>query len=208
MSERELALNEVLHKASGLFRYVDIAMEFLQRPWQRPLQNRLKDLPAGLEGLYLQNFQQTDIVYQGLLKTALTWTILAEGAIRVPEIMDAYSGAYKQGDYERLLTPASDPDTINLHVNQIRKAGGIFLDVAPDSQVISLRHETVKDFFLHETEPQPKTPSHFHANELCQNCKGHLEAQNHFKLSEKHGHLEIFKTLRKYSDLERIIRSK
>ena len=195
MTERALACDEVVKKASGQFRYVDLAIKFLRQPWQRPLQNRLKDLPAGLTESYLHSLQQTDPAYLDLLKTSLMWTILAEGDIRVPEVMDAYSRAYDyREDIEELLEDIYISSDHNLHDSQIRTAGGLFLEVSSESRVISLRHKTVKDFFLRE-EAHTTGSRIGSAEGLCFKCKANLESAQLFRLSEKDGHLEIAKTL-------------
>ena len=136
--ERDVACEEVVRKASGQFRYIDGAMQFLRQPWQRPIQNRLEGLPAGLANSYLQSLQQTDPAYVGLLKTTLMWTILAEGEIRVPEVMDAYSRPYDNEENPGELLDASSAAEVNLHDHQIRTAGGIFLEVLPKSRAIKV----------------------------------------------------------------------
>ena len=47
--ERVVACKSIVEKAKGLFRCVDPAIEFLKKPWRRPLEKRLAELPDGLE---------------------------------------------------------------------------------------------------------------------------------------------------------------
>lgn len=53
-SERDLAIQQIAHKAGSYFRYVPLAIDFMRQPWQRPLSERLKTLPEGLENIYAQ----------------------------------------------------------------------------------------------------------------------------------------------------------
>ena len=194
-SEKALACDEVVKKAGGQFRYVDLALKFLRQPWQRPLEKRLRDLPAGLYNSYIQSLQQTDPGYIDLLQTSLTWTILAAGEVKVPEIMDAYSRAYDpELDVDEIIEETSMQSDGNLHDTQIRIAGGSFLEVASKSRVISLRHTTVKDFFLREDE-HSQDECGISADELCPRCRTNTQTGQPFKLSLKDGHLEIAKTL-------------
>src|SRR5262249_51624846 len=65
-AERLLAVNDIVGKAGGQFRYVKPALDFLRLPWSRPLENRLKQLQKGLTNSYTQALQLTDPNYIGL----------------------------------------------------------------------------------------------------------------------------------------------
>lgn len=147
-AERELACKSIVGKAKDLFRCVDPAIEFLQKPWRRPLEKRLAELPDGLDNSYQQILGGTDPDYLELLKVGLTWSIFAQIKPTVAEIMDDYSCAYVEGIEG---TDENPYDTTESHLirDQIQIAGsGTFLEVAGDE--VSVRHPTVKEFFVRE----------------------------------------------------------
>jgi hypothetical protein len=199
--EREMACDAIVHKAGSYFRYVELAINFLKLPWQRPLSNRLKDLPDGLNNSYRKILQQTDPNYLGLLETCLTWTILAEGDITVSEVIDAFSKPYSNDPANELSAETDEIDDENdncdLFMSQIRFAGSSFLQVDDKWKVISLRHNTVADYFLKVEEP---TTSVSHELEddghYCARCRNEHLLTEPFVVTRKHGHLEIAKTIR------------
>lgn len=193
-AERELACTIIVKKAQGLFRCVDPAIDFLKKPWRRPLEQALENLPDGLTNSYQQIFQQTDPQYLDLLKTALHWCILGKRKPTVAEIMDDYSHAYEQDDgsdvnpYDQLEDSAASADMKRVIHNRIREAGGnTFLEVDSASQEVKVRHTTVTDFFL-PANPQP-TVSHGHDQDrVCQQCKRKERDSQRWNLSRKEGH--------------------
>ncbi|KAF2761902.1 hypothetical protein EJ05DRAFT_496790 [Pseudovirgaria hyperparasitica] len=199
--ERATACDKIVEKAGSLFRYVELAVRFLKQPWQRPLERHLEQLPIGLEAAYEQTVRNIDPAYLELLKTCLTWTCLAEGQIRVPEVIDAYSRKYvveqeshEAGDVESIEEPEAQED---LHVDQIRTAGSAFLEVDSMTRVIQLRHATVADYFL-GAKPEVQTEEQC----LCKNCTRTGNSQKSFALSEKHGHLTMATTILKHLSCE------
>lgn len=147
-AERELACKSIVGKAKGLFRCVDPAIEFLKKPWRRPLEKRLAELPDGLDNSYQQILGGIDPDYLELLKVGLTWSIFAQIKPTVAEIMDDYSCAYAEGIEGADENPY---DTMDSHLirDQIQIAGsGTFLEVAGNE--VSVRHTTVKEFFVRE----------------------------------------------------------
>ena len=193
--EREIASKKIVEKAGSFFRYVELAVEFLKQPWQRPIEKYLEQLPEGLQAFYEQIIRNTDPLYMGLLNTCLTWTILANGQIKVTEIVDAYSRTYTEGDDYAIedCTPQSIDAGEDLHIKQIRIAGSALLEVDVKSRVIKLRHNTVADYFL--TAKLKTKPSAAEYACECENCKVKRQTSNAFELSEKQGHLTIATTI-------------
>ncbi|KAJ4355542.1 uncharacterized protein N0V89_003559 [Didymosphaeria variabile] len=208
--ERELATDKIVEKAGSYFRYVDLAIGFLKQPWQRPLKKHLEQLPEGLEAFYEQIIKKTDPAYLDLLKTCLTWAILADGKVHVAEVTDVYSRAYMMEDEDAQQVQELGPDfesptssekekaSDQLFVAQIRTAGSALLDVDNKSKVIQLRHNTVADHFL-------KAPSHSTVAEKindsashCETCRKAGKTADKFIVTEKQGHLAIATAILKH----------
>ncbi|KAI9796865.1 MAG: hypothetical protein M1833_005914 [Piccolia ochrophora] len=192
--ERVEACNAIVTKAKGLFRCVDPAIEFLENPWQRPLASRLRELPDGLDNSYQQILRQTDPDYLGLLRVALTWCIIARVKPTGAEIMDDHSCAYAEGVEGGDGNPY-DADGDQGICDQIRKAGsGTFLEVTDDN-IVSVRHTTVKEFFLKPEQPVDKDADLCDNDASCPKCRSKATMHNHFTLSEKEGHLRMAITI-------------
>ena len=194
--ERALACKSIVEKAKGLFRCVDPAIEFLKKPWRRPLEKRLAELPDGLNNSYQQILRQTDPDYLELLNVGLTWTIFAQIKPTVAEIMDEYSCAYAEGIEGTDVNPYDSMDN-HLIQDQIRRAGsGTFLEVAGNE--VSVRHTTVKDFFLKAGSAVGETNGHCE-DELCAKCHSQMSADRPLIMSEKEGQLRMALTICKIS---------
>jgi hypothetical protein len=195
-SEQEQACSAIVEKARGLFRCVEPAIDFLKKPFQRPLSRRLEALPDGLNNSYLQILRQTDPDYLPLLETSLTWAIFTQlKKPTVAEVMDTYSRAYAEGmEGDENHNPYDDSgDTLSSE--QIRTAGGgTFIEIAGSE--ISVRHTTVSDFFLKSEETAVETNGHAngHSNESCATCRT-KSPQQPFQLSAKVGHLRMVLTM-------------
>lgn len=193
--ERALACRSIVEKAKGLFRCVDPAIEFLKKPWRRPLEKRLAELPDGLDNSYQQILRQTDPDYLELLKVGLTWSIFAQIKPTVAEIMDEYSYAYAEGIEGSDDNPY---DTMDIHLigDQIRRAGsGTFLEVAGNE--VSVRHTTVKEFFL-KVNPAAEVLNGYCLDELCTKCQSEKSADQPLTMSEKEGQLRMATTIFKH----------
>lgn len=193
-SERQLAIDDIVTKSGGQFRYVKPAMDFLRLPWSRPLEARLEKLQKGLTNSYTQALQLTDPNYHGLLKTCLTWALLGEGQVKVAEVMDAFRCTYGKGADDEIVEDVAND---NQPLKQVEKAGNTFLDVDWITGVIAPRHETVTEYFLNnpsdhtvESEEEPVG--------ICPICKekshGRKEARP-FVITRKDGHLEMAITI-------------
>ncbi|KAI9685134.1 MAG: hypothetical protein M1822_004721 [Bathelium mastoideum] len=204
-SEKEEAQEKILDKAASLFKYVSqVAIPFIQQPFQRPLSNRLKELPEGMSETYNQAIRGMAPNYLDLLRTALSWTLLAPGPVKVLEVMEAFTGEYlvpkedalkkidaekEDGSYDKMAS--------QLEITQLRTASGPFLNIWEESggqSFVSLKDPyQVKHFCLHATE-------HVEAEEvsgdtICTRCKASLNPSRSLSISEKQGHLDLAITL-------------
>lgn len=105
--------------------------------------------------------------------------------------MDDYTRAYAEGiegDDENSYDVRED-HLLQQTRDQIRKAGSnTFLEVTDVG--VSIRHPTVKEFFL-EFEQSADT-SHSHCpDELCPLCRAKITTNRPLRLSEKEGHLRM-----------------
>lgn len=190
--ERALACKSIVERAKVLFRCVDPAIEFLKKPWRRPLDKRLAELPDGLDNSYQQILRQTDPDYLELLNVGLTWTIFTQIKPTVAEIMDEYSCAYAEGIEGTNENPY---DSIDIHLigDQIRRAGsGTFLEVAGND--VSVRDTTVKEFFL-KANPTAGVSNGHCMDELCAQCQSRLSTDQPLTMSEKEGQLRMALTI-------------
>jgi hypothetical protein len=203
--EKQLASEKIVKQAGSYFRYVDLAMDFLKQPWQRPLSTHLEQLPEGVNAFYEQTIQKTRPAYAELLRYSLTWTILGGGSVRVPEVMDAYSQIYTiagsvefetdevSGDIDANDEDDGEDHTSDLQVQQIQAAGVNLLLVDSEALTIQQRHSTVSDFFLSRTTSDGN--SSLQSGPRCVSCEKTLDVNTRFDISEKSGHLLIASTI-------------
>lgn len=196
-TEKKEALEAILEKSGGSdFKYaLQVAIPFLQEPWQRPLSNRLKQLPGGVNETYIQAIGQMAPNYRALLRTSLTWALLASGPITVTEVMDAHLGTYL-GDTPDPGGNVEATKESPLHRQQIRTAGGPFLDchVTDEQSILKLKDPTsVRRFFLHDKDTvSNKVEDNKH---LCDICHSKMGSAQELAISEKDGHLALAITL-------------
>ena len=194
-AERETACLEITQKAGCFFRYVELAMDFMRRPWRRPLSAHLASLPPGVDNIYAQRLDQVDPTYYDLLTHCLTWTILAGEELSVEELIDGYKGTISDEESSAEDTPAQDSVGLELYEEQIRQAGSGFLRVNAD-HTVSLVHNTVRDFFL-EQEGSPlaaaNTVPEFECQ--CDRCQKEVRRGRKFVVSPRKGHMQIITTI-------------
>ena len=204
-SEKEEAKAKILDKAASLFKYVvQVAIPFIQQPFQRPLSNRLKELPEGMSETYNQAIRGMQPNYLNLLSTALSWTLLAPGSVKALEIMEAFTGEYLVPEQEARQKIAVekeegsyDKKASQLQITQLRAASGPFLNIWEESggqSFVSLKDPyQVRHFCFHASE-------HVEAEEvsgdtICSRCKASLNPSRSLSISEKQGHLALATTL-------------
>lgn len=193
--EREEARKAIVEKAGSDFKYaLRVAIPFLEEPWQRPLSNRLKDLPGGLDETYSQAIGQMAPNYRALLKTSLKWALLANSPVTVSEVMDAHLGTFLC-DIPLAEGPDSKEES-SLYREQIRAAGGPFLDCQKTDTYSLLKLKdpaAVKRFFIRpddEEDKEKKEEVH-----VCDNCRNKIGSAQDLEVSLKHGHLAMAITL-------------
>ncbi|KAH6690215.1 hypothetical protein BKA61DRAFT_286666 [Leptodontidium sp. MPI-SDFR-AT-0119] len=194
-AEKEEAQKAIVDKAGSDFKYVvKVALPFLEEPWQRPLSNRLKQLPGGLEETYSKAIGQMAPNYRALLKTSLAWALLANGPVTVTEVMDAHLGTYLSDD-SKAEGPTSNEESA-LYRDQIRAAGGPFLDCqrTETQSLVKLKDPAaVRRFFIHTNEE--KITEKVEEIHVCDNCRNKMGSAQELEINEKHGHLSLAITL-------------
>ena len=197
-SEREEAADRVRDKTGSIIRYaVQIALPFLRQPFQRPISNRLKDLPDNMNETYSQHLRQLAPNYLDLLKIAVVWTLLADGTVTVQEIMDAYSGIYlAPGNSDETYTNVDDA---KLHASQIRDAGGPFLEVRDDGMhyIVALQdYVGIREYCFASSDDVSSVQAH--DQEVCPRCRAMLHSSRVLALSEKDAELTMAITCCEY----------
>ncbi|OAP59095.1 hypothetical protein AYL99_06393 [Fonsecaea erecta] len=194
-AERDEACREITQKAGCYFRYVELAMDFMRRPWRRPLSSHLESLPSGVENIYAQRLNQTNPAYYDLLTHCLTWTILAGEELRVQELIDGYKGSFTDEESNPLLDDDQENVHLELYEDQIRQAGSGFLRVNTD-HAVSLVHNTVRDFFLESNSVVNGSAKSAAEPECeCARCQKELKNSKKFVVSEREGHMQIITTI-------------
>ena len=204
-SEKEEAKAMILDKSASLFKYVvQVAIPFIQQPFQRPLSNRLKDLPEGMGETYKQAIQALPPNYLDLLRTALSWTLLAPGPVKVLEVMEAFTGEYLVPRDEAIQRIASEKEddsyqksASELEIAQLKAASGPFLNVWQEyggQSFVNLKDPyQVKHFCLHDAENIKAEEASDDA--ICPRCKESMNTSRTLSVSEKQGHLDLAITL-------------
>ena len=191
-SEKEEAFQRVRDKTGPRVHYaVQVALPFLLQPFQRPISKRLKDLPDNMNETYSQHLRQLAPNYVDLLKTAMVWTLLADGVVTVQEIMDAYSGIYLATDsVDESYTNVADSDKV--HAAQIREAGGPFLEVTDNgiNHVVTLQDRKGMWEYCFESN-DAASDDQGHDQELCPRCSAMLHSSRALALSEKEAELTM-----------------
>lgn len=194
-SEREESHRMIREKTGSIFKYiVQVAMPFLRQPFQRPISNRLKELPNSMIGTYDRFLRQLAPNYLGLLRTALAWTLLADADVTVQEIMDAYTGIYlTQNTIDNTMEHVSLEDS-KLHIKQIRDAGGPFLNIV-DNHIVRLKDPTSIREFCRQLADDEQS-NHECTTDLCARCRTELNYSHSLSFSASSGHLAIAITCR------------
>lgn len=199
-AEQEAAKIAILEKARSRFLYVrDTAIPFMREPFQRPLSKRLEALPDGTSDVYSKALSKMSPNYLDLLRTSLTWTLLAPefpGFPHAREIMDAFQGTYDvpaEAGEEDEGVEAEFPVTSRLELEQLRGATDPFLKLFPESDGRVWVYESdamaVAEYFIksaadiHEVEED-----HDH---LCARCGSVRTAAKRLYIDPKEAHLQM-----------------
>jgi ankyrin repeat protein len=204
-AEQEEATKTIVDKAGPRFTYVhDIAIPFMREPFQRPLSRRLQSLPEGMNNIYNEALRKMGSNYVDLLRTALTWAMLAPVPLKVEEIMDAYHGTYNNRGPEveaeaRGLTETGFRKSQTLEIEQLRNASGPFLRLeqttgdqinADTEYTVTLRDAPLlKEFCMHSSDAE--SSGHVTNGEVCARCKSALNESRTLSISPKEAHLRL-----------------
>ncbi|KAK0306959.1 hypothetical protein LTR82_016190 [Friedmanniomyces endolithicus] len=197
--ERNEAKNHIIQRAGSDFKYViQVAIPFIQQPFQRPLSNRLRDLPEGMGETYSQAISAMPSNYLELLRTALAWTLFAPNDVKVQVIMEAYTGVYLIPYNAEQLQSIVENEALragsasDLDVKQLRKAAGPFLDIFEEGgqHLVSLKDPPqVRKFCLQRNEDEHLDVQN--GDSVCARCKANLTPAKRLDFSEKEGHLDL-----------------
>ncbi|KAK4140588.1 ankyrin-3 [Dichotomopilus funicola] len=200
-AEQEAAKEAILEKARSRFSYVqDTAIPFMREPFQRPLSTRLEALPEGIDDVYGKALGKMSPNYLGLLRTALTWTLLAPvfpGLPHAREIMDGFQGTYDIPPESETLDgiEAEFPVTSRLELDQLRGATDPFLKLFPEQNGRVWVYESdavaVTEYFIRSGEwiaAEEKKREHEH---LCSKCGTTASSPASLYIDPKVSHLQM-----------------
>ena len=202
--EQATAKTAILEKARARFLYVrDTAIPFMREPFQRPLATRLEALPDGAADVYTKALGKMSGNYLDLLRTALTWTVLAPEFPGLPvarEVMDAFQGTYDVTETDEDIgeeeeeVEAEFPLTSRLEIEQLRAATDPFLRLFPatDGKVWIVESDAlaVAEYFVKSTEEVQKQEEAEHEH-LCVRCGSTRAAGRPVYVDRKEGHLDM-----------------
>ncbi|KAH7070792.1 hypothetical protein BKA63DRAFT_84411 [Paraphoma chrysanthemicola] len=198
--EQQEAIHTILKKAGPRFAYIGtIAVPFMREPFQRPIFNRLQNLPEGMESVYSNALQKMGANYIELLRTALLWSLLAPVPLRLPEIMDAYHGTYqprgpKVENEARALVDVSFLNSSILDIEQMQDARGPFLRMESepwsDYYLVHLQGPPqIRDFCLRESTAHQQAETN--GAHFCASCKAAATVNDTLTIDPKSGHLKL-----------------
>ena len=182
---------------------VQVAVSFMQEPFQRPLSDRLNVLPKGISDAYKQFLQGLSGNYLQLLRTALQWTLFASSPVRVVEIMDSFTGIYRLSGQSPQGIDAAEVGTTRAvrsadrlaEVQQLRTAGGPFLDIwdeEGDWWVSLADVSQARQFCVSSDQPDDDDGGgQVHDGPVCTKCDIPLDRSKALVFLEKELHLEM-----------------
>ncbi|KAM7196764.1 ankyrin-3 [Naviculisporaceae sp. PSN 640] len=203
-AEQEEAKQAILPKAASQFRYLcQVAIPFIREPFVRPLSKRLESLPGGLTDQYAQALRKMKPNYVGLLRTALTWTLLASDEYPLGrEVMDAFYGTYDSDPESAQLELdgyRGFPPMARVEIDQLREAAGPFLitdryaNKDGDYYLVPRDRQQVEDFCFKPKQNDEHGPDHVSDSHegVCSRCKTEIEQTARLSIEPKEGHLRL-----------------
>ncbi|GAW10788.1 hypothetical protein ANO14919_001230 [Xylariales sp. No.14919] len=200
-NEQEEAKKEIMLKAGHRFNYItDIAIPFMQEPFERPLSDRLAVLPEGIGDTYSEALRKMSQNYLSLLRKALLWTLLSPVSPTIEEIMDDYRGTYNQasaeGDRNDIYSQddSNFPKASQLEKEQFRIAAGPFLHLDSSGYVKLQDPDAIREFCLNSKKPDKQSCDQ---TMICPHCNSSITDKkappeyHSLSITEKDGHLEI-----------------
>lgn len=198
-AEREEARQHVLARTGSQFSYItNVAIPFLQQPFQRPVSRHLARLPNGIVDAYQQALRAMPANYVDLLRTALTWTLYSAQAVLVHEVMEAFSGIYLVDDGNRDKIPESYElefgyKATPLELQQIEGARGPFLRIFKDSEgeyVVAPQDLAQIQKFC-SVQQNDHNEDLEHNEKFCARCHADLASSTTLQLPEREVHLRL-----------------
>ncbi|KAL9084712.1 MAG: hypothetical protein Q9165_007960 [Trypethelium subeluteriae] len=199
-AERAEASTAVLAKTGSNFKYLSsVALPYLRQPFHRPIKNHLESLPDSFRDMYSSAIRQLSSEYRSLLRTALIWTLFADGPVTVNEIMDTFMGTYDIPESgETVINDISAEDaesgpyaTPPLHIQQLKDAGSAFLDI--ENGFVTLKdYNSTWDYFVGEKH-QTKIANGLDGvmEGICPTCRYNHGFSHQIRISEKEGHMQL-----------------
>ncbi|KAK0658698.1 putative ankyrin [Cercophora samala] len=200
--EREEATVAILDKAQSKFSYlVKTALPFMKEPFQRPLSKRLLELPGGLGDVYSKALRSLKPNYVGLLKTALTWVMLAkDNQISAREVMDDFQGTYASPVDDSSTNDIEDGvvfgDISSLEREQLLQAaeGILKLSFVDDRFMVHAplgELDDIEDFFCSSNEEMSEADDGLAAAGLCAKCKASDAMHKALRIDAREGHVQL-----------------
>ena len=135
-------ITTILEKAEGMFRYVALMLDELNRPSFRKVPALLDSMPAGLYGFYELILLQLNPDGLFLRKKVLSSIAMAYRPMTVEEM--AYALAAEDPDIDGDFTP---DDYLLVEEEHIRRACGSLVEITPQKE-LRFTHLSVKEFLL------------------------------------------------------------
>ncbi|KAL9108700.1 MAG: hypothetical protein Q9227_006496 [Pyrenula ochraceoflavens] len=202
VSQRNLAKEVISEKSGPIFKYIiQVAIPFVQEPFQGDLAERLKELLDGMSETYYHATITMGPNYFNLLHMALSWILFAFRSVKAVEILEAYSGIFQRPPSEddmNLVEEKKDKSMCvasDIGIQQLRTAAGPFLKIEVDGlyqQTVKLQDASqIRRFCLDDSETveQETLPK----QNLCSRCQREDRSQEHkpFSFNNGEGHLRL-----------------
>lgn len=196
-TERMEACDVVLKKACHSFGYVvDVAVPFLQEPFNNSLSERLNSLPEGMKSTYKQALEALPPNKAGLLRTAVSWTLFTPGGDlpTLEEISDAFHGAYEdtvgKDRHDGTSAPPGFPIVTELFRKQIENVGDPFLAIFNEDFVNLQEWDHIPAFCLDAVDEPPDYNDSHSSGQYCDRCKTQVSQSNSLAFTSKNEHLQ------------------
>lgn len=200
--EKKQAKVTVLAKAGSSFTYIgEVAIPFLQQPFQRPITAYLSRLPESMNESFGQALLSIAPNYFELLRLAVTWCLLCPRKVTVKEILETYSGVYaiEQSENPNISDDEYNQQATALEVQQMSSASGPFLALERmknGQTVVKLQDaRQVRNFCLHA--PKSEAIPDDNSDRICESCKSAMKGESSLHVDPKIAHCEIALTLLK-----------
>ncbi|GLA43003.1 hypothetical protein AnigIFM63309_011740 [Aspergillus niger] len=166
---------EIHEKASGIFLWIVLVVQILNREYQRgrlhALRKRLREIPAKLSDLF-KDILTRDTVNMEDLSLSIQWILFARRPLKREELYFAILSADPDN-----LAEAWDPEDISeqdIDRFILSTSKGLAETTKSKAKTVQFIHETVRDFLLKENGLRELWPEH----------QGSFEASSHDRLKQ------------------------